>query len=121
MRAIAPLHRIRECSVDDNTINYALATPSPTTDLPSHNDSKETGIGTWEPSDSAPHFKPGSDSTVAEFIKWDASEYHDDDPTLAIADSYFARNRKPQPDIVEDLIGESKITVLGGDYGVGKS
>ena len=35
--------------------------------------------------------------------------------------SYFERHRKPQPDIVEGLIGESKITVLGGDYGVGKS
>jgi hypothetical protein len=63
--------------MDDNTINYVLATPVPTIELPSHN--------------------------------------------IALADSYFARNRKPQPDIVEDLIGESKITVLGGDYGVGKS
>jgi hypothetical protein len=35
--------------------------------------------------------------------------------------SYFSRNRQPQPDVVEGLIGESKITVLGGDYGVGKS
>jgi hypothetical protein len=34
---------------------------------------------------------------------------------------YFARNRQRQPDVVEGLVGESKITVLGGDYGVGKS
>jgi hypothetical protein len=39
----------------------------------------------------------------------------------AFAESYFRRNRDAQPDIVEGLIGESKITVLGGDYGVGKS
>jgi hypothetical protein len=77
MRAIAPIHRVRGYPVDDNTINYARATPVPTIELPSRN--------------------------------------------RALADSYFARNRHPQPDIVEGLIGESKITVLGGDYGVGKS
>ena len=79
MRAIAPLHRVRGCSVDDNTINYA----------------------------------PGSPNA--------AFECPDDALTVALADSYFARNRKPELDIVEGLIGESKITVLGGDYGVGKS
>ena len=35
--------------------------------------------------------------------------------------SYFKRNRRPQQDVVEGLLCESKITVLGGDYGVGKS
>jgi hypothetical protein len=49
------------------------------------------------------------------------SEYGNNALTRVFADSYFMRNRKPQPDIVEGLIGESKITVLGGDYGVGKS
>ena len=34
---------------------------------------------------------------------------------------YYLRNRKPQAEVVEGLICESKITVLGGDYGVGKS
>jgi len=63
--------------VDDNTINYALATPAPTIELTSHD--------------------------------------------IALVDSYFVRNRNPQPDIVKGLIGESKITVLGGDYGIGKS
>jgi hypothetical protein len=84
--------------VVDNPIKYALANPSPTREPSSLNESKETGVGAWEP-----------------------SEYRDDAPTIALANSYFARNRERQPDIVEDLIGESKITVLGGDYGVGKS
>lgn len=34
---------------------------------------------------------------------------------------YFLRNRTPQADVVQGLLCESKITVLGGDYGVGKS
>jgi hypothetical protein len=42
----------------------------------------------------------------------------DDALTLA---TYFNRNRNPQPEVVEGLLCESKITVLGGDYGVGKS
>lgn len=40
---------------------------------------------------------------------------------ISVARSYYARNRKQQPDIVEGLLAESKITVLGGDYGIGKS
>src|ERR1700676_5469975 len=98
MRATAPLRCARGCSVADNALKYALATPSPTTELPSHNESQETGVKTW-----------------------DASEYCIDALTGAFMGSYFERHRKPQPDIVEGLIGESKITVLGGDYGVGKS
>jgi AAA domain len=43
------------------------------------------------------------------------------DDAMVAGTSYFARNRQPQPDVVENLLGESKITVLGGDYGVGKS
>lgn len=42
------------------------------------------------------------------------------DDALSLA-SYFDRNRNPQPEVVEGLLCESKITVLGGDYGVGKS
>jgi hypothetical protein len=57
----------------------------------------------------------------AESKKSGASEPLDGTPPIALADSYFLRNRNHQPDIVEGLIGESKITVLGGDYGVGKS
>ena len=48
--------------------------------------------------------------------------FGDDLVTIATgAVGYFARHRQPQPDVVEGLLGESKITVLGGDYGVGKS
>lgn len=43
------------------------------------------------------------------------------DDALSLATSYFDRNRNPQPEVVEGLLCESKITVLGGDYGVGKS
>lgn len=43
------------------------------------------------------------------------------DDALTVATSYFKRNRRPQPDVVGGLLCESKITVLGGDYGVGKS
>jgi hypothetical protein len=43
------------------------------------------------------------------------------DDTLSLATSYFDRNRNPQPEVVEGFLCESKITVLGGDYGVGKS
>lgn len=43
------------------------------------------------------------------------------DDALTLAISYFKRNREPQLDVVEGLLSESKITVLGGDYGVGKS
>src|ERR1700674_499481 len=66
---------------------------------------------------------PVADNPVnyAEFNKSGASESLDGTPPTALADSYFLRNRKPQSDMVEGLIGESKITVLGGDYGVGKS
>jgi hypothetical protein len=44
-----------------------------------------------------------------------------DDALTLMATSYFDRNRNPQPEVVEGLLCESKITVLGGDYGVGKS
>lgn len=46
-----------------------------------------------------------------------------DDALTAAASclDYFARNRQAQPDVVEGVLAESKITVLGGDYGVGKS
>jgi hypothetical protein len=43
------------------------------------------------------------------------------DDALTVATSYFTRNRQQRPDVVEGLVAESKITVLGGDYGVGKS
>jgi AAA domain len=43
------------------------------------------------------------------------------DDAVTLATSYFDRNRNPQPEVVEGLLCESKITVLGGDYGVGKS
>jgi hypothetical protein len=43
------------------------------------------------------------------------------DDALSVATSYFTRNRQQLPDVVEGLVAESKITVLGGDYGVGKS
>lgn len=43
------------------------------------------------------------------------------DDALSVAASYFTRNRQHRPDVVEGLVAESKITVLGGDYGVGKS
>lgn len=40
---------------------------------------------------------------------------------LTLARSYYDRNRHSRPDVVEGFLAESKITVLGGDYGVGKS
>lgn len=82
----------------DNASSYAV----------SADDAKGIGVGAWEPEQSAPHVESTSKLSI-------------DDLPMASADSYFARNREPQPDIVEGLIGESKITVLGGDYGVGKS
>jgi AAA domain len=84
--------------VADNAISYAV----------SADNAKGIGVGAWEPVQSAPHVESTSKLSI-------------DDLPMASADSYFARNREPQPDIVEGLIGESKITVLGGDYGVGKS
>jgi hypothetical protein len=43
------------------------------------------------------------------------------DDALSVATSYFTRDRQQLPDVVEGLLAESKITALGGDYGVGKS
>jgi hypothetical protein len=81
-----------------NAINHAVLADN----------AKGIGVGAWEPEQSAPQVESTSELSIH-------------DLPMASADSYFARNREPQPDIVNGLIGESKITVLGGDYGVGKS
>ena len=81
-----------------NAINHAVLADN----------AKGIGVGAWEPEQSGSLVESTSQPSIH-------------DLPMASADSYFARNREPQPDIVNGLIGESKITVLGGDYGVGKS
>lgn len=95
----------------DNAINCADAPLVPIMERPSNNEIEETDARIADSAHSAAHLETSVEPSIL----------CDDALTTAFDESYFARNRKPQPDIVEGLIGESKITVLGGDYGVGKS
>lgn len=95
----------------DNAINCAAAPVVPMMEGPSNNEIEETDARIAESTHRAAHVETSPEPSIC----------RNDALAIAFDESYFARNRKPQPDIVEGLIGESKITVLGGDYGVGKS